>query len=135
MQFAPISSRILHRLNQHRMRKEFPILNHQIDASDVHMHDPSRAHIQVANLAIPHLPLGESHKWPAGVNQRVRILQQQPVISRLASQRNGVSLGFNAVSPAVEDDKNERFWTRHKNAFSSWLSGFREKIHHRGKNE
>src|SRR3984957_2967026 len=99
--------------------KEFSILNHQIEASDVHMHNPTRAHIQMPNLAVAHLPLGQSDKWPAGMNQRIRKLPQHPVIGRLASQRNSVSLTFSAVSPAIEDDKNEWFRTRHKNAFSS----------------
>ena len=95
------------------MLEKFPVPNHQIDAGDVHVHDAPGANIQVADLAVPHLPLRQPHEWPAGVNQRVGILAQQPVIDRLAGQRNGVSFGFGSVSPAVENDENKWFGTRH----------------------
>jgi hypothetical protein len=51
------------------------------------------------------------------MNQRVGILTQQPIVSRLAGKGDGVGLGFGAVSPAVEDDENEWFRTRHKCSF------------------
>ena len=101
------------------MRKKFPVLNHQIDAGDIHVHDAPSANIQMANFAVAHLPFRQPDKRPAGMNQRVRILAQQPVISRLARQRDGIGLGFGAISPAVENDENERFRTRHKFAISS----------------
>ncbi len=101
------------------MREKLSVLDHQIDARDVHVHDAPGANVEVADLAVPHLPLGQSHERPAGMNQRVGILAQQPVIRRLARQRNGVGLGFGPISPAVENGKNEWFRTRHKSASSS----------------
>ena len=119
---SPLSrSRMLHRIQQHGMRKQFPVLDHQIDARDVHVHDASGANVQMPDLTVPHLPLRQSHKWPAGMNERVGILPQQAVIGRLSGESNGVGFGFGSVSPAVENGKNERFRTGHKWDSSSWL--------------
>ena len=103
------------------MRKQFAVLDHQIDARDVHVHDAAGADVEMPDLAVAHLPLGQSDKRPAGMNQRVGILPQQAVIGGLARERNGVGFGFGAVSPAVKNDQNERFRTGHKSASSSWL--------------
>src|SRR5229473_3810904 len=99
------------------MREEFAVLDHQVYARDFHMHDAPSANIQMADFTVPHLPLGQPDKRPAGMNQSVGILAQQPVIRGLARERDGIGLGFGSVSPAVEDYKNERFRTRHKFAF------------------
>ena len=96
------------------MREELAILDHQIDARDVHVHNAPGADVQMPDFAVAHLPLGQSNKRSAGMNQRVGILAQQPVVGRLARQRDGVGFGFGAISPAIENDQNERFRTRHK---------------------
>src|SRR5438270_4236929 len=98
------------------MREELPVLDHQIDARDVHVHDAAGANVEVSNLAVPHLTFGQSDEWTASMNQRVGIVAQQPVIRRLARERNGVGLGFRAITPAVENSKNQRFGTR-----QNWL--------------
>ena len=121
MQLASARPRILHRFNQHWVRKEIAILDHQVDTRDVHVHNASGANIQMADFTIAHLAFGQPDKRPAGVDQSIWILAQQPVIGRLARERNSVGLGFGAVSPAIEDDKDERFGTRHRSALSSWL--------------
>ena len=101
------------------MRKQFPVLDHQIDARDVHVHDAPRADVEMPDLAVAHLPLRQSDKRPAGMNERVGILPQQAVIGGLAGESDGVGFGFGSVSPAVENGKNERFRTGHKWASSS----------------
>ncbi len=95
------------------MREEFAILDHQVDARDVHVNDAAGADVEMPDFAVAHLPLGQADERPAGVDQRVGIFAQQAVVGRLARQRDGVGLGFGAVSPAIEDDENERFGTRH----------------------
>src|SRR5258708_7328934 len=121
MQLPSTQPGIFHRFEQNWMREEFAVLDHQVDARNFHMHDTPGANIQMADFAVPHLPLGQPDKGPAGMNQSVGILAQQPVIRRLAREGDGVGLGFGPVSPAVEDDENERFGTGHNFAFSSWL--------------
>ena len=106
MQPAFAGARMLHRVQQHGMREELAVLDHQIDAGDVHVHDAAGADVEMADFAVAHLPFGQAHERPAGMNQRVGILAQQAVIRRLARERDGVGFGFGAVSPAVENDKN-----------------------------
>src|SRR4051812_16169341 len=93
------------------MLKEFAVLNHELDASRIHVHHTSGADVQVADFAIPHLAFGQSHKWTAGLNERVGIFAQQPVINRLTRKHDSISFGLGAVSPAVEDDEHEWFGT------------------------
>src|SRR5258708_39177923 len=103
------------------MREEFTILDHYFDARDVHVHDAPRTHVQVADFAVAHLALRQSNKRTAGVDERVGILAQHAVVNRLARKGDGVGLGFGTISPAVEDDEDERFGMRHRSASSSWL--------------
>ena len=77
------------------------------------MHDASGANVEVPDLAVAHLSLRQPYERSAGMNQRVGIFAQQPVVSRLARKRDGVGFGFGSVTPAVENDENERFRTRH----------------------
>ncbi len=78
------------------------------------MNDAPRANVEMADFAVAHLPIGQANVFAAGLNQGVGIIAQQAVIIRLAGQRNGIGLGFGAVSPAIEDDKNEWFGTGHR---------------------
>src|SRR5580658_3292708 len=108
---------MLHGREQYWMCKELAVLDHQVDASDVHVNDAPGANVEMPDLAVAHLPLGQAHKGPAGMNERVGILAQQTVIGWLARQRDGVGLGLGAVTPAIEDDENEWFGTGHKCSF------------------
>jgi hypothetical protein len=45
------------------------------------------------------------------VNESVGIFAQQAVVGRLSGERDGVGLGFGAITPAIEDDENEWFRT------------------------
>ena len=118
MQAAVTGPSVLHGVKQHGMLKELAVLDHQVDTSDVHVNDAACTDIQMADFAIAHLSLGEADEGPAGVDQRIGILAQQPVVRRLARERNSVGFGFSAVSPAVEDDQNERFRTRQCHSWS-----------------
>ena len=106
MQLASTHPGIFHRVEQHRMREELAVMDHQVDARDFHMHDAPGANIQMADFTVPHLPFRQPDKRPAGMNQSVGILAQQPVIRRLARECDGVGFGFGSVSPAVEDDED-----------------------------
>src|SRR5262249_16912442 len=105
------------------MVEEFSTLNHQLDTSRVHVHDAPGANIQMPNFAIPHLAFRQADVRTAGLNQRVGILAQQAVVSRLPRQRDGVSVGLGSVTPTVEDDEDEWFGTGQIKllAFSSQL--------------
>ena len=109
VQTAFAGARVFHRLQQNRVRKQFSVLDHQIDAGDVHVNDAASADVEMADFAVTHLSFRQPNVRATGVNQGVGILAQQAVISRLARERDGVGFGFGAVSPAVEDGQNKRF--------------------------
>ena len=113
VQAASAGTGIFHGGEQHRMREEFAVLDHELDARAVHVHDASRADVEMPDFAITHLAVRQSDVRAAGVNQSVGIVAQKAVIIRLAGQRDGVGFGFGAISPAVEDDEDERFGTGH----------------------
>src|SRR5580698_1437083 len=112
MQAALATAGILHGCDQHRMGEKLAVLNKQLDAGAVHVHNASGADVEVADFAVAHLTVRQTNILAAGVNQRVRIFAQQAVVGRLAGQCNGVGFGFDAVSPAVKDDENEWFGTQ-----------------------
>src|ERR1700693_304495 len=117
MQSPLAHARVLHGREQHRMREELAVLDHQVDARDVHVNDAPRANVQMPDLAVAHLSFRQADERSAGMNERVRILTEQAIVSRLARESDGIGLGLGAVSPAVEDDENEWFGTRHKCGF------------------
>src|SRR6202046_47710 len=128
MQSPFAQARMFHCRKQDWMRKEFTIPDHQVDASDIHVHDAPGANVEVPNFAVAHLPLGQSNKRPAGMDQRVGILAHYTVVSRLARQGDGVGFGLGPISPAVKNDENKWFWSRHKRGFqllpaSFWVLG------------
>src|SRR5215469_3311415 len=94
---------VLHGTQQSRVGEEAAVLNHEIDASNIHVDDPASADIEVTNFAVAHLSLGQAHVFSAGMDQRVRVLAQETVIGGLAGESNGVSFDFRAVAPAIEN--------------------------------
>ena len=101
MQLASSGARILHGIEQHGVVEKFAVLDHQLNARRIHVNDPPRPDIQVPNFAVAHLSVGQADVRAASVNQRVRIFAKQAVIGRLAGKRDGIGLGFGAVSPAI----------------------------------
>src|SRR5262249_6380403 len=105
MKLPATGARVLHRFEQRRVLEELAALNHQRDARSTQMHDAPGANVQMADLAVAHLPFGETDERAAGLNERVGIFTQQAVVSRLSRERDGVGIGFGSVTPAVEDDE------------------------------
>src|SRR3981081_3055322 len=114
MQLPAIAARIFHRGEQHGMRKEFAVPNHQLNPRTVHMHDASGADIEMADLAIAHLIVRQTDVWATGMNERIGILAGQTVVSGLTGESDRVGRGFGAITPAVKNDQNEWFRPRHK---------------------
>jgi hypothetical protein len=117
MQLATTGAGVLHSIEQHGMLEEFAVLDHQLNASGVHVNDAPGTNVEVTDFAVAHLAFGKSDVWPAGLNQRVGILAKEAVVRWLARECDCVGFGFGAVTPAVENRKNERFRTRHKCSF------------------
>src|SRR5579883_330710 len=113
MQLPSPTAGMLHGRHQRRVGEEVAVVNQQVDAGDVHVHDAPGADIQMADFAVAHLPFRQTNERAAGVDQSVGILAQQPVVGRLARQRDGIGFGPGAVTPAIKDDEDERFGTVH----------------------
>src|SRR6516162_633945 len=64
-------------------------------------------------------PFWQTDERPAGMDEGIGIVPQKTIVNRLAGKGDRIGVDFGAVSPAIEDDENERFRTGHKSAFSS----------------
>src|SRR5882762_11825087 len=102
---------MLHRVEQHGMRKEVAGRDQLVDARDVHMHHTSGADVQVPDFAIAHLTFGKADKRTASLNQRVGKVPQKAIIGGLPRKSDGIGLSLGAVTPAVENDEDERIWS------------------------
>src|SRR6185503_1991257 len=76
-----------------------------VDSREVLVDDPPRAEVQVTHLGIPHLPLGESDRFPAGRERGARVAREERVHDRRARKSDGVSFRSWIEAPAVEDDE------------------------------
>ena len=94
---------MLHGRDQRWIGKKVAVLNHQLDARDVHVHDATGANVEVSDLAVAHLPIGQSDERAAGLDQGVGIFTQQAIVGRLAGQRDGVGFGLRGCSPIRQE--------------------------------
>ena len=62
MHAASMGSGVLHRIDQHRVSEKTSIGNRVVDAGDVHVHNPTGTDVEMAHLAVAHLPVGQSYK-------------------------------------------------------------------------
>jgi len=102
-----------HQVDEQRLLEELPAHDRRVNAGDLLVDDPPRADVQVADLGIAHQAAGQAHALARGVDERRGILPQEPRVIRRPRQRNGVRLTLRAVAPAVEDDEDNRFGSRH----------------------
>ena len=62
VQSALAHASVRHGRKQHGMREELAVLDHQVNARDVHVNDAPRANIEMSNFAIAHLPLVDAQR-------------------------------------------------------------------------
>ncbi len=79
------------------------------DPDQVLGHHAAGAQVQVADLGVPHLPLGEADGEPARLEQGARLALPQAVPHRRPGQFDRVALAGLAIPPAVQH--NERHGT------------------------
>ena len=100
----------------HGLLEEWDILqllvgDEQVDARHVHVDDAACADVEMADLAVAHLAVGQADGWAGGVNRCVGEIFDEGVVGRFAGESDGVALGFGAVAPAVEDSEYDWFWS------------------------
>ena len=78
------------------------------DTHDVLRHDAARTEVQVTDLAVAHLPFGESHRQPRRLEQRARRPLPEAMPDRRRAELDGVAVPAGTEPPAVEDDQDDR---------------------------
>ncbi len=114
MNLAAAGAGVLHGGDQNRVGEEVAVLDHQLDASAVHVDDTARADIKMTDLTVAHLAIGQADIVSTRVNQCIGVILEQAVVDRFASEGYGVGVGIGTKTPAVENDENKRFGTQRK---------------------
>ena len=79
-----------------------------VDAREVLLDDGARAEVQMADLAVAHLPVRQADRAAARDERRVRIARPEVVEHRGLGERDGVPRAVGGETPAVEDDEDRR---------------------------
>src|SRR6185437_15714987 len=91
-----------------RVLAERVIEDRVVDARDVHERDAARAEVEVADLAVSHLPRRQAHVWAARADEAVRILGEELGEAWRVGEPNRVVRALGALAETVEDDEHER---------------------------
>jgi hypothetical protein len=108
MQRAVVLAGAGERCDNRRLGGKLVRRNQRINPGNVHLDHPARADVQVADLAVTHLPVGQADKVLRSADAGVRKVAQQLVVSRLARLRDSVAFNLRAEPPAVKDGENKR---------------------------
>src|SRR3954465_4498426 len=100
--------RVLHRGPQDVVLGERPVLDGLADAREVLLDHRAGAEVEVPDLRVAHLALGEPDGRPPRRQLAVRIALPQVVEDRRRGQRDGVARAVRRDPPAVEDDEADR---------------------------
>ena len=87
-------------LHQRRKLVELAGLDALGDADQILGDHPAGPEVQVADLAVPHLAFGETHRQPARLEQGARKAFPEPVPDGGGGQLDGVALPFRAGTPS-----------------------------------
>ena len=71
------------------------------------------ADIQMPDFAVAHLPIRQPDIRPRSMDQRIRKVAKQAIVSRLVRRRDRVAFDGRGESPAIENRQNQRFRACH----------------------
>ena len=94
---------VAQRLEQHLVLGQRPVLDRLVDAHEVLLDDRPRAEVEVADLRVAHLPLGQPYARAAGGQRGVVVLLPESVEHRRVGERDRVARPIRRQPPAVED--------------------------------
>jgi hypothetical protein len=92
-------------LLEHPVRGQLTALDGLVDARQVLHHDGARTEVEMADLRVAHLALGEADRSTARHEERVGVAVPQLVEHRSARQRNRIARPTRGDPPAVEHDQ------------------------------
>ena len=123
-----ILCRELNRVGEDGVGEEAAVLDGGVAAGDVHVDDAPGAEVEVADLGVTHLPVGEADVVLAGADEGVGVGAEEVVVGGFTGESDGVSIGLGAVTPAVEDGEDDRFiWhsvVRISRGVVGWVAGW-----------
>ena len=100
-----LEGRAQHAVGRERVRVAGFRLDGVVDAHEVLAHYGARAEVQMTDLGVAHLPVGQAHRLPAGAQRGVRVAAPQLVEDRRARERHRVARRGLGKAPAVEHDQ------------------------------
>ncbi len=90
------------RLAQDSVLGQRAVRDRVVDAHEVLAHDRAGAKVQMPDLGVAHLPLGQSHRSPARRERGMRVALPEPVEDRRARERHGIARSRLRQPPTVE---------------------------------
>ena len=107
MAHALALAQLFDEFDQRRQRSDLAFFDRPVDAWQSLGNDAPGADIHVADFGIAELTARQTHIGRGGLEQAVRAARRQPVPDRFFGLSDGIMIGFDAVTPAVEDAENE----------------------------
>ena len=95
----------IHGMDQRRFLKERSVLNVLGDAGQLLIDDAARADVEVADLAVAHLAVGQAHVHAAGADLGMRIAGHERIQPGRALLIDRIALMSGIDAEAVHDDK------------------------------
>src|SRR6202040_1733087 len=107
---------------QHRGGGETTVLDGAVDSGEVLEHDAAGADVEVTDLGVPLLALGQADRETGGGQRRMRPPLPQGVPVRRLGRCDRVPDSVGAVSPAVDDHQHEGARRRTVHARADWTT-------------
>ena len=110
-QMNPPGSRLggANQLGQHGTYGQGAVLDGQIDAHDVLIDDAPGSEVQVADLGVAHLSVGQTDVTAHALEFPLRAGRQEGVHMRSPGQAHGISRTRSGLAPAVQNQQYARF--------------------------
>ncbi len=94
--------------SQHLVLRQRAVGDRLVDAREVLVDDRARTEVEVADLAVAHLPVRQPDRAAARGERRVRVALPEVVEDRRLGERDRVARAVRRQAPAVEDDEDRR---------------------------
>ena len=102
-----------------RVVEKASIRDRRVDPGQILIHHPAGAQIHMPDFGVAHLAFRQTHTQAGGMHQRMRAIAQQRTPMRQVRLGHGVVGGILAMAPAIQDQQQYRFGSRHVMTSSS----------------